>query len=370
MLMACSKKEQALTIVVTNDLDFTRMNEMVELPVEQLGQDVEGYILTDASGEQIDYQIVEQGEQGVPTLIFLATVPASGSIELTWRKAASDEEVKQPVQRVYARYVPERKDDFAWENDRAAYRMYGPALADENPSNGVDLWLKGTDSLIIDKFYAEAQTDELFYHRLHDIGLDCYKVGDKLGCGGIAPLYDGKLWVNGHYDRWQLIEQGPLRTIFALEYDNIGMAGRTFKERIVITVDAGSIVNKAEVTYEGDDVPDMRVAGGIYLHDSIDNIMFNPAEGWIAYAEDGITQTPDPVPAGRYFTAVIMPQGDQVGQLQNTEVISRPYQVGETFTYYFGGGWNRMVAAGDQVWSELVSQKARAIASPLKVGVR
>ncbi|MBV5342917.1 DUF4861 family protein, partial [bacterium] len=38
----------------------------------------------------------------------------------------------------HARFVPERKDDFAWENDLAAYRMYGPALANEKPSNGVD----------------------------------------------------------------------------------------------------------------------------------------------------------------------------------------------------------------------------------------
>ncbi len=27
------------------------------------------------------------------------------------------------------RYVPERLDDFAWENDKIAHRTYGPALA-------------------------------------------------------------------------------------------------------------------------------------------------------------------------------------------------------------------------------------------------
>ena len=42
-------------------------------------------------------------------------------------------------QRVFGRFVPERKDDFAWENEYAAFRMYGPALAPENPSNGVDM---------------------------------------------------------------------------------------------------------------------------------------------------------------------------------------------------------------------------------------
>ena len=35
--------------------------------------------------------------------------------------------------KVYGRHVPERKDDFAWENEYAAFRMYGPALKPENP---------------------------------------------------------------------------------------------------------------------------------------------------------------------------------------------------------------------------------------------
>ena len=63
---------------------------------------------------------------------------------------------QQAVQpKVYGRYVPERKDDFAWENEFAAWRMYGPALKAENPSNGVDLWLKASPELIVDSFYAD-----------------------------------------------------------------------------------------------------------------------------------------------------------------------------------------------------------------------
>ena len=58
---------------------------------------------------------------------------------------------KQTVQpKVYGRFVPERKDDFAWENEYAAFRMYGPALRPENPSNGVDLWLKARAELVIE----------------------------------------------------------------------------------------------------------------------------------------------------------------------------------------------------------------------------
>ena len=40
----------------------------------------------------------------------------------------------------YGRFVPERKDDFTWENNRSAFRVYGPALeATGEISNGMDL---------------------------------------------------------------------------------------------------------------------------------------------------------------------------------------------------------------------------------------
>ena len=35
-------------------------------------------------------------------------------------------------------YVPERKDDFAWENDKIAFRAYGKAL---RKTKGQCLWL-------------------------------------------------------------------------------------------------------------------------------------------------------------------------------------------------------------------------------------
>ena len=72
---------------------------------------------------------------------------------------------KQAVQpKVYGRYVPERKDDFAWENEYAAFRMYGPALKPENPSNGVDLWLKASPELVVDSFYYREHVLGLPYH--------------------------------------------------------------------------------------------------------------------------------------------------------------------------------------------------------------
>ncbi|MFP3822536.1 DUF4861 family protein, partial [Bacillus sp. SIMBA_008] len=61
-----------------------------------------------------------------------------------------NESQKKPVatHTTYARFVPERIDDFAWENERVAFRTYGPEaqrLVDEGKeggtlSSGIDIW--------------------------------------------------------------------------------------------------------------------------------------------------------------------------------------------------------------------------------------
>ena len=148
LLLSCAP--QPRTIVVHNFADFDRQGELVEADIAATRCDFgkHTYILKDKEGREIPYQIVAEG--GSPhTLLFQADVPARSASGYTL-----SEGTPAPVEpKVAARHVPERKDDFAWENDLAAYRMYGPALANEYPSNGVDLWLKRTGKPIMDEMY-------------------------------------------------------------------------------------------------------------------------------------------------------------------------------------------------------------------------
>ncbi len=79
----------------------------------------------------------------------------------------------------FGRQVPERYDDYAWENNKVAYRLYGPAL-ETSPEKlitpGIDVWVKCTDKLVIDEWYAKGD-----YHHNYGDGMDCYKVGKTLG---------------------------------------------------------------------------------------------------------------------------------------------------------------------------------------------
>ena len=354
----CSTKPPE--IIVRNTHDFDRTGEPVEINLRELDPDFTPgiRILADDKGTEIPYQTIDEGR----TLLFHVNLRARSSAVYSLKKG-----VPAPVQaKTRARHVPERKDDFAWENDFAAYRMYGPALAKENPSNGVDLWLKCTDSLIVDKFYADELERGLSYHVNRGLGLDCYGVGHTLGAGGIAP-YTSRLRIGDHYTGYEIKENGPLRSVFVLSYDSVEIDGLRYRQTVEITCDAGSPLNKAKVRYEGRG--SFRLAAGIVLHDG-KGARFSDAEnGLAAYAENAVSDAG--VPQGRNYVGVYVPvAGTRILEEDNHLLLLAPYETNEYFTYWFGGGWSRRKFASDEDWFKAIELFARARKLPLATEVR
>ena len=285
------------------------------------------------------------------------------------------------VKRVYGRYVPERKDDFAWENEYAAFRMYGPALRPENPSNGVDLWLKSSSELIVDSFYYRELALGLSYHINHGKGLDCYKVGHTAGCGGLVVVCDSQTYVGGAYDRWEIIEQTNDKLVFRLEYDSLLVGNQVLQESITITAQAGQLFNKAEVVltsasnYQFESP--LLVGGGIYMHDTIDNYIVCDKCGLVSYAEDALSdknaakmnyEHNGSTTQGRSYVAVITPGASQQGIVDGNLVSLKPYTLGDTLVYYFGAGWsnwynedNQQAFATDEAWFEAIKTIAATL---------
>jgi hypothetical protein len=280
---------------------------------------------------------------------------------------ACHKEVIQP--KVYGRYVPERKDDFAWENEYAAFRMYGPALRPENPSNGVDLWLKSSPELVVDSFYYREHVLGLPYHINYGKGLDCYKVAHTCGAGGFVVVADEQLYVGGAYDRWEIIEQTPDQFVFRLEYDSLQVAGHVLQESITITAKAGCLMNKAQVVLSGDYDGRLMAGGGIYLHDTTDNYMDCETCGKIAYAEDALSDKTaaqmnldfnGSTSQGRSYVAVYTPGRSLQKIIDGTLVSVQPYELGDTLTYFFGACWSEwsdgeQAFPTDEDWFETIS---------------
>ena len=265
--------------------------------------------------------------------------------------SACQKEAVQP--KVYGRFVPERKDDFAWENEYAAFRMYGPALRPENPSNGVDLWLKASPELVVDSFYYREHVLGLPYHINYGKGLDCYKVGHTCGAGGLVVIAEGKTWIGGAYDRWEILEQTPDKFVFRLEYDSLLVAGHIFKESITITAEAGQLQNKAEVVLTADSqepiANSLLVGGGIYLHDTVDYHLTIPEVGYVFYEEDALSDKTaaqmnydynGSTSQGRIQLSVKTPGATLTDIVDGNLIAVKPYSLGDTLTYYFGATWS------------------------------
>ncbi len=236
LLMPNMVKAKDVTIVVTNS-ERTQRQEIVEVKVQDvynsLGIDKnKTFVVKNAMGQEVDYQITYDG-----LLLIDASVRPCGEAIYTVSLGTP----QKPKVFVTGRQYPERVDDIAWENDRTAYRLYGPALQRSGEkAYGIDVWVKNTPDLEVEKRYevelsnhqritdlkkagkdAEARQVEIetTYHFDHGYGLDCYKVGPSLGCGAPALMENGRLVMPYSYKDYKILDNGPLRFTVELTYN-------------------------------------------------------------------------------------------------------------------------------------------------------
>ena len=353
------------SVVVTNNTALDRKAEIVEVKAcdNKDCKLTKPFVLKNNDGKEIAYQLIYNDKKEVTGFIFQADVKAKSSATY-WIKAGNPSPV---TAKTHGRFVPERKDDFAWENDFAAYRMYGPALEKENPSNGVDFWAKKTDELVIDQRYNGELKNGKSYHIDWGNGMDFYKVGHALGCGGVAPYAGDSLWVGNRYDSYEVLENGPLRTVFKLTYNKFAVGGESYKETLVITASAGSLLNKAVVTYEGK-TQKMQLATGIFLHDGKGILKPNAENGIVCYAENSFLEI-SKEPCGRNYVGVVAP-GKEVKRKGTHAYVLTNYTPGTAMTYYFGAGWNKWKFPTDEDWFKAVNNFAEAAKKPLQVKLK
>ena len=265
LLAACTGGRQA-TVTVENDLAVSRENETVELSWKTLNTKIaeltaENVIVTNAKGEQIPSQVIYAGEAAPQALIFQASVDAEGSSVYTVTKGVRGEFKS----RAYGRFVPERMDDYAWENNLAAFRLYGPALEKIMVSNGIDYWAKSTPNLVIDDWYKKDLGGEGSYHLDTGEGCDCYNVGQTLGMGASAPYAGGKLWYSRNFREAETLDNGPIRTTAKITYAPFDVDGRQVSLVKIISLDANTHFNRIADIYSGG--PDtLSIAAGIVIH--------------------------------------------------------------------------------------------------------
>lgn len=335
-LASCSSKKE-MQVTIENPSGFDRLTEVVEIPIDSIKdkvvlKDSAVYVVKNSAGEIIPSQVTYDRK-----LIFQADVKANESKTFI---ITTDTAQIYPA-KTFGRLVSERKDDFAWENDRVAFRTYGQALmATDGPSNGLDIWYKRTNNLVIDKWYEADLTGKASYHNDNGEGLDDYKVGRSLGAGAMAPYVNDKLWLNENFVSDEILDNGPLRTTFKLAYKDIDLDGKKIGESRTFSIDAGSQLTKVVQAYSVD--APLQVAAGIVKRESGDSIIAAVDKGYIIYAE------PKTEKVEGVYTSLLFPEGINNSVVNTYEVGKNKYshvlavttqQPRKAITYYTGYGW-------------------------------
>jgi pectinesterase len=367
VLSQCTGQTKGALVSVINPARFVRRSETVEVRLRDLipllGESTGEDIVVTGNGVRILSQVTE-GE-----LLFQSDFSPQEKKEFMVRRGSPGAVSGAPhfASLVDGRYVLPR-EDYAWENDRIAFRMYGPALASE-VNSGIDVWTKRVRSLIVAKWYKEAEgasPGKDPYHHDRGEGADFFDVGRSLGAGGCSLWDGGRVHQSGVFSGWKTLSNGPLRTEFELTYKGVSVGGVTITERKRISLDAGGNLNRVRVMYDapGTGLGVFVACGLVKRARTVPSTDSNRC--WMGLWGPTNSDTAN----GSLGTGVVFPPPAFVQFTEDSAqylLIGRAV-TGEPLTYYAGAGWTRSgdFASGEE-WNSYLDRWAARIASPLRV---
>lgn len=409
---------QQATVVVNNPTDAQRQ-ELVEVNISDVKAKLAGiapkkgeaYIVKNKRGQQIGSQITHDGK-----LLIDASIRPHGSATYY---ISIGKPYPQKVWTTGALYKM-RKDDIAWENDRCAYRVYGPALQRTGErSFGTDIWAKNTpDTVVYERYVMDKQgnvdgdkVDEKVkseerrmknlsgaaleaqkakikalkaesyeidvttsFHLDHGNGLDPYRVGATLGLGAPSLMIGNQQFLPYCYKTYKILDNGPLRFTVELTYNpsTIGKMQNVVEHRI-ISLDKGSNFNKMTVWYEGLTHP-TDFATGFPIHEE-DTETKTFAKDYVSYADptDNIE-----VNNSQVFVGVLFPNGidntyyqlfdkKHDGATGHALGLKRGLKNAEKYSYYFGAAWSKYDVRSYTEWQIRIKEFLEALKTPLQV---
>lgn len=378
---SCQKK-LSRTFTVKNNLDADRSAETVYIAADKISdlvgqQGIENVLIRQDGKVLISQPVDNEGDGVMDGILFQTDIKANEEKQVT-AEAVADGASQQSKSDVttYSRFVPERIDDYAWENDRVAFRTYGPKAQQLTESgerggtltSGMDCWLKRVSYPVIDQWYKKNIDKAGYYHIDHGEGYDPYHVGNSRGCGGIGVWENDSLYVSKNFVSYKIIASGPIRNIFELTYAPWTANGRTVTEKKIISLDLGSNLSRYEVTATSDQaLPN--ITAGITLHDEKGEVKIDSARGWARYWEPmdsaqlgtGIVAEPATITAA-------LDHRTKVKEQSHVLVAMKP-QDGKV-VYYAGFGWTKSGQfKSPEEWDQYLDLFSKRLASPLEVNV-
>ena len=267
---------------------------------------------------------------------------------------------RAPEPKVMARAVPERADDFVFENNLVAGRFYGKALEGNPTSPGIDIWVKLPGALVANEWYSHNDEDPGYYHRDHG-GKDCYKVAVSLGGGASVPLIDSALaYPATNYRSYEILTEAPDKVEFVLHYPAWDAAeGISVALDKKVTVVPDTYFVDVEDTYTFTGVDSLVIAAGIKLHGEQGTVVESVShEDRYAIWEHASDQSVEPED-GMLGVAVVMPGADDVVVREDLDhaLLLKKVASGEPLRYSFASCWSKADIKDAASWFALVEAR-------------
>lgn len=351
-------------IEIQNNSDLARNETVVAIKWETILSyypqiDTSNFVVINSSTKkQIPYQLEHKGLPRIQNLLVQVSVKAKSTIRLSIQKGKPNPfEIK-----TYARFVPERKDDFAWENDKIAFRTYGKAIENTNEdAYGFDVWVKRTHKMVINERYKIGN-----YHKDNGNGMDYYHVGHSLGAGNMAPFVKDTIRYSANYHGWKVLDNGPLRSTFQLIYDTWDAGGIKVKVTKMISLDAGSQLNRIENVYIFQDTKPMPVVVGIIKRPEEGVISLNEQKGIMGYWEPTVRED------GTTGVGAILSTGIKNMLVNNNQLLAvTEVRNNEPIIYYTGATWDKAGKITNSAqWFAYLDRFFQELKQPLSVNVK
>ena len=365
--------QTALTVTAVNKLKLARTNETIELTLKDLAplaeKDLSKLHVRDSSGKELVAQSVDTDydDYHKPDLLIFQTDFAPGQTKTFTITAGAKREYTKDDFRAYGRFVRERFDDFAWENDRIAHRTYGKALitwkGEPLTSSAIDIWSKRTSKIVVSDWY---MVDN--YHADHGEGVDAYSAGPTRGCGASGIWANDQLYIPRNFVDSRVLANGPIRVMFELIYSSFDLNGDLVSQVLRVSLDGGSQLNRFDTFYrrESGSGP-LAIAVGLKKVKEAQK-EFNAEHGRLTIWE------PMEKNFGMQGLAVIVnPRDvDKVTEDKlNHLVVLNPTMNTLPVSYWAGFAWDRAgKITSAEAWNKYVDEFAEARRSPIAITVK
>ena len=362
-----------LTIKAVNKLQIARASQTIELTATQLAplgeKNLNKIHVKDAAGKELICQAVDVDfdEFHTPDIVIFQSDFAPGETKTFTVTDGAVQVFKPEDYKAYGRFVRERFDDFAWENDLIAHHTYGKALetwkGEPLTSSAIDIWSKLHPTLIINEWY---MMGDAFYHHMNSNGGDDYSAGATRGDGGNGLWADDKLWVSKNFVNSRTLASGPIRVMFELDYDPFDVNGRQVAETMRISLDAGSQMDHYQVTFKPVSAGETLTAAVGLKKVRGDQADFNAARGALAIWE------PMEKNQGMQGIAAIVDPKSFVKQAEDKSNNLLLLNAGpnNSVNYWAGFAWDKAgkITTADD-WKKYVDEFAQGVQSPIEVSV-